>query len=403
MNIIALEALTFGLGKLVKAAKKNGHTLVLLTHDKRIYEYELSLLRAEDLTVIEVDTFNYDAIENVIKSVGNVIGLLSTTDTWSIHCLEIAKQFGFSSQNSEVIQLVRNKFRLRNKLYSEGLSAGKSLELDPSNFDPSMINSDFCYPCIIKDASGTGSQNVWIAYNKSEVMGILDKASTIALRGKLTIEPFFSGTLFSIETLCWDGDIRILALTSRIMSDEPYFKEEAFSLPIKLSVDKEKKLTEWIEKVLTCVGYDRGFAHTEFMMTENGFEVIEINPRLGGVQIGEALCQIYDENVYEAWIEMALNKRPALMDKPIKAVKGIGQAIIYAQEAGIFSHIEGLERLTSHSGAPFFYRTAFPGQVIDKLDDQRASIGILMAEGESSEIALLNVYAAKNKLKVVMK
>lgn len=77
-------------------------------------------------------------------------------------------------------------------------------------------------------------------------------------------------------------------------------------------------LETWIRKVLSSIGYQRGFAHTEFMITGDGFEVIEINPRLGGVQIGEALCRSFGINIYESWVEMALNKRPELMDMHLR-------------------------------------------------------------------------------------
>lgn len=110
-------------------------------------------------------------------------------------------------------------------------------------------------------------------------------------------------------------------------------------------------LETWIRKVLSSIGYQRGFAHTEFMITGDGFEVIEINPRLGGVQIGEALCRSFGINIYESWVEMALNKRPELMDMHLRDKKGIGQLIVYAEQSGIFSHIEGLDRLVNHPGA----------------------------------------------------
>ncbi|PHM23950.1 ATP-grasp domain-containing protein [Xenorhabdus budapestensis] len=403
MNIIALEALTFGLSRLADAAKKNGCILILLTHDKTVYDYELSRPDTDKIKVIEVDTFCDDAVTDVIRKEKDVAAILSMTDTWSLHCLTINKRLGLSGHNPDAIHLIRDKYRLRNHLYNSGLSAGKSKLVDPVQFDRATIAQGINYPCIVKDTAGTGSQNVWIAYGEEELTQILDKASSAVLRGQITVEPFFSGTLYSLETLTWQGETRVIALTSRIMSPEPFFREEAFSSPVMLDIPQSTALQQWINSVLNCVGYDNGFAHTEFMFTENGFEVIEINPRLGGVQIGEALCQSLGINIYESWIEMALGKRPMLMDAPLPVLKGIGQIVVYAAETGEFSHIEGLDRLTSHPGKPFFYPTAYSGKQINTVDDQRASIGILFAEGNSSEAALFNVYAARNKLRVVMK
>ncbi|MDC9594777.1 ATP-grasp domain-containing protein [Xenorhabdus sp. IM139775] len=403
MNIIALEALTFGLGRLADAAKKNGCTLTLLTRDKTVYDYELSRPDTGAIKVIEVDTFCDDAVTQAIRKEKEVAAILSMTDTWSLHCLTINERLGLPDHNPDVIRLIRDKYRLRNHLYNAGLSAGKSKLVDPRRFDRATVVKDINYPCIVKDTAGTGSQNVWIAYGEETLIQILDKASSAVLRGQITVEPFFSGTLYSLETLSWQGETRVIALTSRIMSPEPFFREEAFSSPVMLDVSQSTALQQWITTVFNSLDYGNGFAHTEFMFTENGFEVIEINPRLGGVQIGEALCQSLGMNIYESWIEMALNKRPALIDAPLPMLKGIGQIIVYASEAGEFSHIEGLERLTTHPGNPVFYPTAYPGKRINTIDDQRSSVGILFAEGHSSETALLNVYAARNKLRVVMK
>ncbi|MWL43994.1 ATP-grasp domain-containing protein [Escherichia coli] len=403
MNIIALEALTFGLGHLSSAARKNGCRLTLLTRDKSLYDYELSQQETGDVTVIELDTFNNENVVAALQHEPDIAGILSTTDTWSFHCLEISKKLGLPHHDPYVIGLVRDKYRLRNHLYNEGLSSCTSKLVNPRDYEREVVTADVKYPCIVKDTAGTGSQYVWIAYNENDLLTVLDHASTQPLRGLLTIEPFFSGTLYSLETLSWEGETRLIAITSRVISPEPLFREEAFSSPVHFPDALMDSLETWIRKVLSSIGYQRGFAHTEFMITDDGFEVIEINPRLGGVQIGEALCRSFGINIYESWVEMALNKRPELMDMHLRDKKGIGQLIVYAEQSGIFSHIEGLDRLVNHPGAPVFYPTAVKGKRIDTIDDQRASIGILLAEGDSSEIALLNAYAARNKLKVVMK
>ncbi|KPY88565.1 Uncharacterized protein ALO36_02025 [Pseudomonas syringae pv. tomato] len=403
MNIIALEALTFGLGRLAEASKKYGCSLTLLTRDKTVYSYELSSLDERLVKVVEIDTFDNNRVVQLIRGEGDAVALLSSTDTWSLHCLDVSGILNLHAQNPDAIRIARDKFQLRNRLFEAGLSSVRSILADPKNFDKNSLAENFSFPCIIKDSAGTGSQNVWVAYSEEELLKTLVKADQETIRGKIVIEPFFSGTLYSLETISWKGETRVIALTSRVLSQEPYFREEAFSSPVTISDSVNEALDAWIKRILHCIGYDNGFAHTEFMITSNGFEVIEINPRLGGVQIGEALCQSFSINIYEAWIEMALNRRPNLLDAPLESNKGIGQLIVYATEAGEFSHIEGVERLNAHPGRPKFYPTAYCGKKINTIDDQRASIGILLAEGETSEIALLNAFAARNKIRVIMK
>jgi biotin carboxylase len=395
MTIIALEALTFGLNRLADAAGSRSEELILMTRDRTVYEYELS--RQDAVKVIDVDTFDSVALISAIERLPDVHGMITSTDTWSVSSLELFDHFGFSGQPSDSIRLVRDKFALRNVLHDKGLSSARAIKIDPNV----TRELDVVYPVIVKDLAGTGSQNVWLARNEAELIDVLAQAQQVNLRGgALTMEPYFAGTLFSIEALTWEGETRVLAVSSRIMSQEPDFREEAVSLPVHFPPDLHESVSGWIDQVLRTVGYTRGFSHTEFMITKHGFEVIEINPRLGGGQIGEALCDIYDKNVYEAFVDMALGQRPQLLDEPLKIRKGMAMALLYAQSKGYYDDVTGTHALSDYAGSPVLFPTAVHGKLIDSLADQRACVGFLVASGQTSEIALQNVLAAKNGLRV---
>jgi biotin carboxylase len=259
------------------------------------------------------------------------------------------------------------------------------------------------YPVIIKDNAGTSSQNVWIAHDKKALEAILAFAKTVHLRGKtLTIESYILGTLYSAEVFVWKKKVKLICLTSRILSSEPYFMEEVCSLPVQFPTDQTIILKDWLSNILGAVKYTRGFAHIEFMVTQDGFEVIEINPRLGGARIGDAICDIYDLNIYEVFIEMALGKKPHLLDVTLTPKNGVAMALIYAKSMGIFKKIKGLDRLILHTGNPIYYPITYEGQIISHLNDQRACVGVLSAVGTNSEIAMQNILSAKNKLIVEM-
>ena len=52
----------------------------------------------------------------------------------------------------------------------------------------------------------------------------------------------------------------------------------------------------------------------EFVLTTEGPELVEINRRIGGALVGEALCRSLGTNVYDAMVDTALGRRPALLD-----------------------------------------------------------------------------------------
>ncbi|EJF78454.1 hypothetical protein MCQ_01288 [Candidatus Bartonella washoeensis Sb944nv] len=183
------------------------------------------------------------------------------------------------------------------------------------------------------------------------------------------------------------------------MSDMPDFKELATALPLNKNTLELQGIEEWIKNILAAVSYHDGFAHTEFIVTEEGFEVVEINPRLGGGQIGEALCKAFNTNIYKGFLECALGREPELLQKELIPQTFIGQALIYAKTTGKFQQIS-----LKHAGRKqtTLYPCALQGKEILNLRDQSAYVSILLTTGTISETALLNALSEANKVNLVV-
>jgi predicted esterase YcpF (UPF0227 family) len=99
-------------------------------------------------------------------------------------------------------------------------------------------------------------------------------------------------------------------------------------------------------------------------------------------------------------VDMALGQRPALLDEVLTMRKGVAMALVYSQLTGFYDTVMGVEAMRRYPGNPALFPTAVRGKRIDNLNDQRACVGILVASGPTSEIALQNVLAAQNTLQV---
>lgn len=396
MNFVLVEALTFGLGKLVKAAEELNVTLHLLTYNKDIYFYELQKIQSNNFVLVEIDTFNNQNIIDYCQALEGFSGIINLTDTWTLSVQEISSILGVKGQNSKSTSICRNKNLLRKFLMEAGLTSGVYTDI---NLSLGAKSGDLSYPVIIKDPSGTGSKNVWFAENADEASKIIRKERENGLLKKLLAETYFSGTLYSIETISFRGETKVIAVSSRVLSDMPLFMEKAISLPVNTNSMELKGVEDWIVKILSAISYTDGFAHTEFIVTANGFEVVEVNPRLGGVQIGEALCQAYNYNFYKAFIEMAMGIRPELFDLELAPVTYVGQVFIYANKPGRFISIN--DKLINKNKTKI-YPCALPGKEVMSVTDQSACVAILLTTAENSEIALLNALSEANKILVLM-
>jgi biotin carboxylase len=403
MTIVALEALQFGLSRLAVASEERNHQLCLLTRDRAMYWYELSQDACRDVRVIDVDTFDTDKVLECLAAIPDLAGLINPTDAWSLKSVDVAQTLGVPRQNPESVRLVRDKARLRNFLHDRGLSSSRAEVIDPQDPQTEELAAKLRFPVVVNDVAGTSSRNVWLVRDGKELEAALKAAREAALLGdRLTAESYFCGPLFSIEAISWQNETRVIGVNSRILSSEPYFREEALSFPMALPSAARARLDAWLVGVLDALSYTDGFSHTEFIMTRDGPEVVEVNPRLAGALVGESISQAFGINVYDAFIDMALGRRPALLDEELRPRKGLGQILVYPHSAGVLEAVDGPERLDEHPGEPRLYPVLAPGTEVDSLTDQRGCVAFLLASGETAEIALQNAISACGRLNVRM-
>ncbi|MEV6752799.1 ATP-grasp domain-containing protein [Streptomyces sp. NPDC051214] len=399
MTIAALEALTFGLGRLVEAADAAGHRLCLLTGDRGVYRHELERLEPGALDVVDVDTRDAAACAEALAAVPDLKGLINSTDTWSVPGADLAAQLGLPGPDPAAVRVLRDKSRVRNLLHEQNLSRGPALSIPAEPAAADEVLRQIGLPTVLKDSAGTSSRNVWLARDERQLHAALREASRRAFSGRLFAEPFFAGPLYSAETLGWAGETKLLGVLSRQMSAEPSVREEAASFPVALPAQDFDLIQDWVGRVLAAAGHDEGFAHVEFVLTTEGPELVEINRRIGGALVGEALCRALRTNVYDAMVAVALGLRPALLDAPAAAGPATGFVLVYPDRPGTLTGWTGLDGLTAFPGSPEWYPTAAPGDRLEHVSDQRGCTGIVLAEGATAELALHRALSAAGSIR----
>ncbi|APY91385.1 argininosuccinate lyase [Streptomyces alfalfae] len=400
MSVVCLESLTFGIGHLVRAADALGERLVLLTRDPAYYACELERLAPDALDVVETDTFDVEHVADLLHRTPGLRGLISSTDTWTLIGAELSERLGLPGLDPAVLRLTRDKAAVRDRLHAAGLTRGRAMDVAGHGAEE-MLLKEVGLPAVLKDTAGTGSQNVWLARDEPELVAALDEAAGRELKGRLFAEPYFSGPVYSAETLTWAGQTRLLGVSSRLMSPEPYFREEITAFPVAFPEARRAMLERWLGEVLATIGYTDRFAHVEFVLTTDGPEVVEINPRIGGALVGEGMCRALGVNVYEAMIETALGLRPRLMDADLPGGPAVAFVLGYPAAPGVFTGVTGLDRLADMPGSPAWYPVRSVGDPVEHLDDSRGYAGIVYAEGETAELATHHAVAAANAVRVL--
>ncbi|MFD4526252.1 ATP-grasp domain-containing protein [Streptomyces sp. NPDC058470] len=406
MTIAALEALTFGLGRLIEAAGNAGHRLCLLTGNRDVYRHELAHLDPTALDIVDLDTTDEAACAAALAAVPDLCGLINSTDTWSVPGADLAAKLGLPGPDPTAVRQLRDKSRVRNLLHERGLSRGGALAVpvDPSSAAVEILR-EVGLPAILKDSAGTSSRNVWPVRDEHQLRTALTDAAQRPFNGRLFAEPFFSGPVYSAETLSWENETKLLGVLSRQISPEPSVREEAAAFPVALPRPELDLIQDWVARVLAIAGHDSGFAHVEFVLTTEGPELVEINRRIGGALVGEALCRALGTNVYDAMVDTALGRRPALLDTvAVDDTPGPATAfvLVYPDRPGTLIGWTGLDGLSAFPGSPEWYPTAVPGRRVEHLSDQRSCTGIVLAEAATAELALHRALSAAGSVRPVV-
>ncbi|MEU0693501.1 ATP-grasp domain-containing protein [Streptomyces niveus] len=410
MTIAALEALSFGLGRTARAAHASDHRFVLLTGDRSVYRHELATAHgAYGVDVIDVDTFDPDAVRDALASLPDLAGLINTTDTWSVPAADLAQELGLPGPDPEAVKLLRDKARVRRTLHRAGLSAGTAVEVEPRPDSAELVLQAVGLPAVLKVSAGTSSRDVWIVHDYEGLRTALGEAEERAggaggLNGSLFAEAFLAGPLYSAETLSWEGHTRLLGVLSRQTSRLPAVREEAAAFPVALPPDELAAIERWVGDVLATAGHEQGFAHVEFVLTGRGPELVEINRRIGGALVAEAMCRTLDVNVYEALVDVTLGRRPRLLDAPLRPTgPAVAFVLVYADEPGVLEGWSGLEGLNAFPGDVSWYPVRAPGDSVRHVGDQRGCTGMVLAEAPTAELAQHRAWSAATTVRPVMK
>ncbi|GGZ15097.1 argininosuccinate lyase [Streptomyces inusitatus] len=408
MTIASLESLSFGIARTVEAAAARGHRLLLLTSDRSVYRHELAELPADALDIADVDTTDQDAVRRVLSGVPDLAGLINTTDTWSTPAAELAAEYGLPGPDPAAVRLLRDKSEVRRALHRAGVSGRTALTVEAGPDSAERVIEEIGLPAVLKDSSGTSSRGVWIVRDAEALHTALTEAAGAVLKGRLFAEPFLAGPLYSAETLSWAGETRLLGVSSRLTSRTPAVREEGAAFPVALPDGERDGVARWVGAALAAAGHDQGFAHVEFVLTADGPELVEINRRIGGALIGEALCRSLRVNVYEALIDVTLGRRPALLDTdtdtaPAADGPAVAFVLVYPEQPGTLNGWDGLDGLDAYPGSVQWYPVRAAGDAVPDLGDQRGCTGMVLAEAATAELAQHRAWSAATSVRPVMK
>ncbi|AQS40659.1 ATP-grasp domain [Shewanella psychrophila] len=317
----------------VPAALNMGYDVFLLTDHGLAHKQYFAGKQASPTQIIECDVFNPMAIIDLLHTLAiSPAVIFSNSDHLQASTAIVADYFFCPAKDWHLCYQAKNKAAMRTRLTNQNQPnvwthtwlAGQPL---PKNLP---------FPLVAKPREGVASLNVAFC---DDLNALIKYASAMEQTDTcILLEAYLEGPLFTLETLGDGEHIQAIGGFDVSLSALPHFVETQASWngPVSLKY-REQALAQ-----VAAFGVNFGVCHSEFILTDQGPVLVEINYR----SIGDGREFLLDKLLPFSWFETILSLHSG---KPLAPLK------LSSSEAIIRYFPSGKAGEVQLSPAPFEY------------------------------------------------
>lgn len=242
-----------------------------------------------------VNILDYDLLWEECKKL-NPCGVASVCSELAMHPMNfLLRKMGIPCNSIETETITTNKYLMRKAMRDGGVDGPNFTLVRSSNSIDAVIDaiSGFTFPLIIKPCDLSSSRGVF----KIETAENLQEGIAYALGWSKTdeaiLEEFIEGPEYSGESIAYNGEYKLLAITEKHTTGAPHFVETGHRQPARLSAEIVEKVKKTLFQAFKSLNIQYGAIHPEFRITPDGRVLfMEIATRMGGDCIGTDLVPL---------------------------------------------------------------------------------------------------------------
>lgn len=271
----------------IKKACAMGYYVYCLDADPKAIGFE-SANESAVINIIDPEACLQYAKEKPVDGV-----LTAATDFSVLTMSYIAQEMGLPGINYASAQLIKNKAKVRKCLFdSHADDTGYSYEIT-SMEDAKEILAQVKFPIMMKPVDGSGSRGA----SKVEKPEDFEKACEFAMNGSIShravAEPFVVGKEYGVESFVDNGEIHVLAVMQKDMTEPPYYAELGHAIPSGLPVEVEDRIKVCVKKALVAMGVNHGCVNMDILISEDySVHIVDVGARMGGNLIGSHIIPL---------------------------------------------------------------------------------------------------------------
>lgn len=289
----------------VPAALNLGYEIWLLTdHGLAHKQYFVGQTQSPD-HIIECDVFNPLAIIDCLHTLGVSPDIVfSNSDHLQTSTAMVADYFACAAKNWHVCYQAKNKAAMRAKLLALGLPSTWAFSWSVGHDLPSNMP----FPLVAKPREGVASMGVALCQNTEELMAYAGNIG--CSESVILLESYLQGPLFTLETLGDGQTLHAIGGFDVSLSPPPYFIETQACWNGAICTQYRQQALAQI----SAFGINFGVCHSEFILTDSGPVLVEMNYRSIGDGREFLLNEVLNFNWFETILLVHAGKELAELD-----------------------------------------------------------------------------------------
>jgi len=313
--------------------------------------------------------------------------LTAATDYGVMTAAYIAKEMQLPGLDYEVAKLIKNKYRVRKCLYENHVDdTEQAYEVD-ENTDLGKICDSLEFPVMVKPCDGSGSRGASRVDDASNFAEACQNAMAASITHRAEIETFIVGREYGAESLVVNGEVHVLSIMRKWMTEPPYYAELGHAIPTDLSYEVEERAKQCVESAIKALGINFGSVNMDMLITSEGkVHIIDVGARMGGNMIGPCIIP------YGTGIDYMANMiRNAVGDKvdltPCKNCAVATRLLAFGE--GIVKQLPDFEKIEKKYGVKIYHHLKI-GQTVSEYHTNLDGCGYIIAREKTIEKAIEN-------------
>jgi biotin carboxylase len=249
---------------------------------------------------------------------------------------------------------------------------------------------------MVKPCDGSGSRGA----SRVDSADMLEQACRFAMDSSATqcatVETFVFGKEYGAESIVVNGEVHVLGIMQKWMTQPPYYAEVGHAMPTDLPKAVEEKAKHCVESAIKALGINFGSVNMDMIITDDGaIHIVDIGARMGGNMIGP--CVVPYGTGVDYMANMICN---AIGDKVDFSVREHGAVAtrLLAFGDGVVKQLPDFEKIEKEYGVEIYHHLEV-GQTIREYHTNLDGCGYIIAKADDIETAIAKADKVLNLIK----